>query len=32
MGVWVVQGCKGVGDVPGVQGVLGGSVGSVLQD
>ena len=23
MGVWVVQGCKGVGDIPGVQGVQG---------
>ena len=23
MGVWVVQGCEGVGDIPGVQGVQG---------
>ena len=32
MGVWVVQGCKGVGDIPGVRGVRGGSVCPVLQD
>ena len=23
MGVWVVQGCEGVGDIPGIQGVQG---------
>ena len=28
--VWVVQGCEGVGDIPGVRGVQGGSVGSAL--
>ena len=32
MGVWVVQGCEGVGDIPGVRGVQGGSVCSALQD
>ena len=32
MGVWTIQGCKGVGDVPGIQGVQGGSVCSALQD
>ena len=25
MGVWMVQGYKGVGDIPGIQGVQGGS-------
>ena len=24
MGVWMVQGCEGVGDIPGIQGVQGG--------
>ena len=28
MGVWVIHGDKGVGDIPGVRGGLGGSVGS----
>ena len=32
VGVWVVQGCEGVGDVPGILGVRGGSVCSELQD
>ena len=33
MGIWVVQGCKGVGDIPGVRGVSGGgSVCSALQN
>ena len=32
VGIRMVQGCKGVGDIPGVQGVQGGSVCSVLQD
>ena len=32
VGVGMVQGCKGMGDVPGVQGVQGGSVCSALQD
>ena len=32
VGVGVVQGCKGVGDIPGILGVQGGSAGSVLQD
>ena len=26
MGVWMEQGYEGVGDIPGVQGVQGGSV------
>ena len=26
VGIGVVQGCEGMGDVPGVQGVQGGSV------
>ena len=30
--VWMVQGCEGVGDIPGVRGVQGGSVCSALQD
>ena len=30
LSVWVVQGCEGVGDIPGVRGVQGGSVGSAL--
>ena len=29
LSVWVVQGCEGVGDIPGVRGVQGGSAGSV---
>ena len=29
MSVWMVQGCEGVGDMPGVQGVQGGSVCSM---
>ena len=24
VGIWVVQGCNGMGDIPGVQGGLGG--------
>ena len=32
VGVRMVQGCEGMGDIPGVQGVQGGSVCSVLQD
>ena len=32
MGIWVVQGCEGMGDIPGVQGVQGGSVCSILRD
>ena len=32
LSVWMVQGCEGVGDIPGVQGVQGGSVCSALQD
>ena len=28
VGVWVIQGCKCMGDIPGVQGGSGGSVGS----
>ena len=32
LSVWMVQGCEGVGDIPGVQGVRGGSVCSALQD
>ena len=28
MTVWMIRGDEGVGDIPGVQGVLGGSVGS----
>ena len=31
LSVWVVQGCEGVGDIPGVRGVQGGSAGSTLQ-
>ena len=31
-GIWMVQGCEGVGDIPGVQGVQGGSVCFALQD
>ena len=31
-GVWMVQGCEGVGDIPGVRGVQGGSESSALQD
>ena len=30
MGVGMVQGCEGVGDIPGIQGVQGGSAGSVV--
>ena len=30
VGVGMVQGCKGVGDIPGIQGVQGGSAGSVV--
>ena len=30
LSVRVVQGCEGVGDIPGVRGVQGGSVGSAL--
>ena len=33
--IWMVQGCKGVGDIPGVRGVRGvqgGSVCSLVQD
>ena len=26
VGTGIVRGCKGMGDIPGVQGVLGGSV------
>ena len=29
VGIWMVQGCKGVGDIPGIRGGSGGSVGSV---
>ena len=32
VGVWMVQGCEGVGDIPSIRGVQGGSVCSVLQD
>ena len=32
VGIWMVQGCEGVGDIPGVRGVQGGSVCSALQD
>ena len=35
MGIWMVQGCEGVGDIPGVRGVRGvqgGSVCSSVQD
>ena len=32
VGVRVVQGCEGMGDIPGIQGVQGGSVCSALQD
>ena len=32
MGILMVQGCEGMGDIPGVQGVQGGSVCSMLQD
>ena len=28
MTVWMIHGDKGVGDIPGVRGVSGGSVGS----
>ena len=31
-GIWMVQGCEGVGDIPGIQGVQGGSVCFALQD
>ena len=27
--IWMIQGSEGVGDIPGVQGVQGGSEGSV---
>ena len=30
--IWMVQGCEGVGDIPGVRGVQGGSVCFALQD
>ena len=32
VGIGVVQGCKGVEDIPGIQGVQGGSVCSASQD
>ena len=32
LGVWMVQGCEGVGDIPGVRGVQGGSVGSAFHN
>ena len=32
VGVRMVQGYEGMGDIPGIQGVQGGSVCSVLQD
>ena len=28
MTIWVIRDCKGVGDIPGVRGGFGGSVGS----
>ena len=28
MTIWVIRGCKGVGDIPGVRGGFRGSVGS----
>ena len=31
MAVWVIRGDEGVGDIPGVQGGSGGSVGSAQQ-
>ena len=30
MGIWMVQGCEGEGDIPGIQGGQGGSVGLKL--
>ena len=30
VGIWVVQGDEGMGDIPGIQGVQGGSVCSAL--
>ena len=32
MGIWMVQGCGGMGDIPGIQGVQGGSICSVFPD
>ena len=32
LSVRVVQGCEGVGDIPGVRGVQGGSVCSAFRD
>ena len=32
VGIGMVQGCEGMGDIPGIRGVQGGSVCSVLQD
>ena len=29
MAIWVIRGCEGVGDIPGIQGGFRGSVGSV---
>ena len=30
VGIGMVQGCEGMGDIPGIQGVQGGSAGSVV--
>ena len=30
VGIWMVQGCEGEGDIPGIQGGQGGSVGLKL--